>query len=786
MVNSPALFSAFVGRQDELAQISRLLSDSACPLLTLVGPGGIGKTRLALETARQFPEAHFVALQPLTSPDFIVSTIADAVGLQFYSGDPKQQLLDYLREKSGLLVLDNFEHLLAGADLLSTILAAAPAIRLLVTSRERLNLVEEWVLDVGGLAYPLTENKAADSYSAVALFVQRACRVKSSFALTDANRPAVIRICRLVGGMPLAIELAASWVRALSCEAIAGEIERSLDILETPARNVEPRHRTMRAAFAPTWEHLSDDERAVFMKLSVFRGGFTREAAEEVAGASLRTLSTLVDKSLLRVDANSRYDVHELLRQFAEDKLTETGEKNTITARYLNFFIMLAEQFDSHVYGRDTLVWFKHIENDLENLRSALFQAEHTRQAEDGLRLSSALHWFWSYRGRQFEGADWIMRLLALKGMVSIPVRMKALARLGDWAAIREVKGAAEYLDEALVLARSVYDEEYIAWALAGLAILSCDSGDFDDGALKEEESLALFRKIDNHFGMSHLFLRRGQLAVRLGDFAYARKLFEEAMICARADDARDRVAWALVGQAMISAQQEQDFEQAAGQLEESMALFQELEDLGGLARVLNELGNVEYLRENNNRAAMYYRETLHLTGHNGMSRFDANTVCLVSLGKLAIRQRHFRRAARLLAAVEVYRNAGIAFATFDQDVEALRQQLGEAAFASAWSEGKAMTREQAIDYAEEKITSPAKTGPANQALHATLPDSLNEREMEILRLIADGLSNGEIAQQLVLAPSTVKWYINRIFSKLSVTSRTQAIIRARELSLLS
>jgi predicted ATPase len=324
----PALPTSLVGRHDELTEIARLLAQPACRLLTLVGPGGIGKTRLALEVTRlhhdDFPDgACFVPLQPLNSREFIVSAMAASLQLPFSpNGDWLEQLLEYLREKSLLLVADNFEHLLDAVHLLSDILIHAPLVKILTTSRERLNLIEEWVYEVGGLSFPTSESGTdIETYGAVQLFVQNARRVHNSFVLTHARKTAVSRICRLVGGMPLGIELSSAWVRVLPCEVIADEIQRSLDILETPARNILPRHRNMRAAFEPTWDRLSEEEQCVFKKLSVFRGGFTREAAEFVTGASLRILSTLVDKSLLRISENGRYHIHELLRQYGEEQL---------------------------------------------------------------------------------------------------------------------------------------------------------------------------------------------------------------------------------------------------------------------------------------------------------------------------------------------------------------------------------------------------------------------------------------------------------------------------------
>ncbi|PKO20431.1 MAG: SARP family transcriptional regulator, partial [Chloroflexi bacterium HGW-Chloroflexi-1] len=327
LANLPPSPTPFVGREEELAELADYLANPDCRLLTLVGPGGIGKTRLVLQVAADQTGAfvhgiHFVPLASVSSTELIVSAIAEALDLPFDSHqDPKEQLLNYLHEKEMLLVLDNLEHLLpisissacgkgeGGAELLAEILRRAPGVVLLVTSRERLNLREEWVYTVEGLTYPegeavgrpaLSVAEGPETYSAVNLFQQRARRAYQHFSLSEIERPHVVRICQLVEGMPLGVELAAAWVAVHSCEEIAQEIERNLDILTTRLRNVPARQWSVRATFEHSWQLLSETEKDIFARLSVFRGGFRREAAAVVTGASLSTLSSLLDKSLIR------------------------------------------------------------------------------------------------------------------------------------------------------------------------------------------------------------------------------------------------------------------------------------------------------------------------------------------------------------------------------------------------------------------------------------------------------------------------------------------------------
>ncbi|NIP18555.1 MAG: hypothetical protein GWM87_10630, partial [Xanthomonadales bacterium] len=390
--NLPVQPTPFVGREAELAELARLLGDPDVRLLTVLGAGGMGKTRLALEAAAAQLDnfqhgVYFVPLASLQSAEAIVPTVAEALGFRFHEGgEPRQQLLNYLRSKNKLILLDNFEHLLAcperghsvrsrrdGLGLVSDVLETAPDVKILSTSRARLNVQGEHLFHLAGMDFPDWETpEDALHYSAVKLFLQSARRVRPGFELAAADLRHVARICRLVGGMPLGILLAAGWLEMLAPAEIAAEISQSLDFLETDLRDVPERQRSMRAVFDHSWSLLTEREREVFQGLSVFRGGFTRQAAQQVTGASLRELMALVNKSLLQRDPRGRYEIHELLRQYAAEKLEGSEVAEGVRQRHADFYLALAEEAEPELEGAEPAVWLSQLDAEQGNLRAAL------------------------------------------------------------------------------------------------------------------------------------------------------------------------------------------------------------------------------------------------------------------------------------------------------------------------------------------------------------------------------------------------------------------------------
>ena len=856
----PFQATIFIGRTEELAKIATLLSDTTCRLLTLVGPGGIGKTRLGLEVARQLStdSARFVELQPLTSPDFLVTTIAQALGFQFYtSDDPKQQLLDYLCEQTWLLLLDNFEHLLDGAPLLAEILAAAPAIRLLVTSRERLNLVEEWVLDVGGLAYPDYDDEShPQDYSAVELFVQHARRASVGFTLTEANRPAVIRICRLVDGMPLGIELAASRVRVLSCGAIAEEIERSLDILETPTRNVELRHRTMRAAFEPTWARLNDQEREVFRKLSVFRGGFTREGAELVADASLHTLSSLVDKSLLRAGESGRFDLHELLRQYAEEQLNLSGKVEAVHNAHSVFYAEFLFQRVRDLKGHRQVAALAEITTDFENVRMAWEWAADHHSIN---RIDKMLESLWLF----YQHGNWS---LGLKSLFQYAERQfiddpdpehqrlwgRLHVRLSD-----ETEGDTSQIEKALQIARRYDDIIEIASCLEKLSLSAYYRQDYIIARHLGEQSLQAYRQYGDRYYVAYILRKLLQLSyregwntfeqlgteayhlsreigdqigaiwsfsvlahgqARVGHFAEAERMWLERAALAEAISSPGfaSTSYSHVSYSVYFIQG--DFAKSRAAAETGLQIATQHTVYSGMKWSLTALGLLASMEERYQEAkdlsqkaaasggGLAWASDLTLFGHclancgledYPAARTDLATVLprIKNIPGLAGVVLCFPIAAILLThdgdPVRAVEWLGLAFnhpshpsgwmqkwPLLTRLRLQLEQTLGAETYRSAWERGMRLDMD-AVEIKLHTLFSGEMSVPKASS-SPSLVTPLSDRELEILRLIAEGHSNQEIADRLYVGVSTVKKHINHIYDKLDVKSRTEAVARAR------
>lgn len=421
--NLPTPTTPFVGRGAELDDLLRLFRDENVRLLTILAPGGMGKTRLALAAARlclhlkrsrsgSMPEplfhdgVYYIPLVALQTGEHILSTVAHYIGFQFTPDDrpPMQQIIDFLRHKRLLLILDSFEHLLDSAILLSNILHNAPDVKIVVTSRERLNLNGETIYTLGGMTVPDQTSVEVQEYDAVRLFVQSAQHVQPHFAL-DKVRYDVVRVCQLAYGMPLAIELAAAWVGTLSATEIADEIAQNVDFLRTTMRDMPERLRSVRAVFETTWQRLTEEQRAAFRHLSVMRGGASREAAQIVSGTDLGTLSELVNKALFRRDPTSgRYEIHELLRQYAERELIDNGERDNLSEAHSKYYLNVLALRRAALEGGSQVEALRDIQGDIENVRAAwIWAAEHG----DTSRLSDALYSLWLYfeiRGLYAEG----------------------------------------------------------------------------------------------------------------------------------------------------------------------------------------------------------------------------------------------------------------------------------------------------------------------------------------------------------------------------------------------
>ena len=716
--NLPQELTPFVGRQAELTEITRLLNDPAVRLLTLLGPGGMGKTRLGLEAglnmlkngdSQTFVQGvFFVGLAPLESVDAIVPAVASAVGFSFREGgEPRQQLLDYLAEKSMLLIFDNFEHLLSGANLVTDILQAAPRVKVLCTTRTRLDVPGEQLFQLEGLDFPAWETPAdALAYSAVKLFLQSARRVRPGFELAAEDLKYIARICRMVGGMPLGILLAAAWVEMLLSQEIAAEMLRNLDFLESEQQSIPERQRSMRAVFDYTWKSLTAGEQRVFAAVSVFRGGFTREAAQEVTGASLRELMGLVNKSLLHRAPSGRYEIHQLLRQFGAEQLEQNpAEEPGVKDRHCSFYGGFLHEREELIRGRNQKRILVEIEAELENVQTGWDWAITQGRVNDIANSLECLGEFYRSRSLSMPGAqaagrvihlltevqdkppDVLSRLVLARAVVwqvrfnlqldadenpvnrmleSLAVFRElgsrqdeayALCFLGQYTSLYD--SAKESCLEGLAIFKELGNKSGIAFALFVLGRIYLEQ-EQDYPAAREycRDSLELCRETGDTSGCDLALQGMGLVSIALGDYQAAGQYFQEELDLGR-ELGDQGVAFALehIGLHKLALKQ---YEEAGSYFHQSLSLFRDIGDKRGMSLALVDLGNLANHFGNNEQAEQFARESLSTyTGvfmaHESFTLKVLGEACLAQ-GNLRQARQSFRQALqRVLAVKEMF-----------------------------------------------------------------------------------------------------------------------------------
>ena len=806
----PAPLASFVGRERQLEEVGQLLATNR--LVTLSGVGGVGKTRLALEVARQVPVAvadgvHFVPLAPLRDPELVMPAIAQALGIRDSGDRPVlESLRAALRERRLLLVLDNCEHLPAAAPAVAELLAACPGLTVLATSRAPLHLYGEHEYPVPPLALPdlerIADPQALAGVPAVALLVERARAVRPDFRLTAQNAPAVAEVCVRLDGLPLALELAAARVKVLSPNAILARLGSRLDLLTGGERDRPARHQTLRAALAWSHDLLSAGEQRLLRRLAVFAGGCTLEAAEAVCAFGpeeadgdglppsdspiFDRLATLVDQSLLQQRDQSggepRFVMLETIREDGLERLEASGEAPATRRRHAEYYLRLLAAAEPELQRAEQVVWLGRLQGELDNLRATLaWSREEARQGRAGgarraLRIASPLCWLWSIRGHLGEARRWLEWMLAASDDAPTPARVKALNSAGFLAFAQGEYGRAFALHEAAVVAsRALADERSVAHSLTRMGIAARHQGAVEQAAALLEESLALNRTLGDSWGVAFVLKPLSLLAQDQGDYDRAVTFAEESVALLRAHRDKRNLASGLHILGLLAWMRGQ-YLWAAALCEESLAICYELEAPRGIAIASCKLGLVAWRLGDQRRAAALLTEGLMQASKVGGRAWIG--VALNYLASVACDQHDYRRAARLLAATEaIWAALGAAPWPASRDdharaVRAARSALGEGAFVAAFEQGQAMTLEATVEDARglaEAVPAAASTGepPADRELSLLTP-----REREVAALVARGLTDAQLAEALVIGRRTAETHVAHCLGKLGLATR--------------
>lgn len=721
--NLPQQLTSFVGREQETQQLSGLLWENR--LVTLAGPGGSGKTRLAVEVAATLEERYrdgvwMAELAPVTDPSLVPQAVASALGV---AENPLQPLLDTVvdavRDKQLLIVLDNCEHLIdASADLAESILSGAQRVAILATSRQPLGIPGETVLAIPPLPAPDLESadptpESLAAYDAVRLFVDRATAADPGFRLDDATVRAVAEICSRLEGLPLALELAAARVRGLGVAATASRLGDRFALLSGARRTGLPKERSFRAAVDWSYDLLSEQERRVFERLSMFAGGFSLSGAEAVAcgdGVDAHDvpdlLARLVDRSLVvrTPSSPSRYRLLEPLRQYATERLTTRREADTVGERHLRFFLALAEEAAPALRGPEQRTWLDRLEVEHDNLGSALTSAVDTGLEEEGLRLAAALGPYWQRRGHFSEGRDRLRTVLSA-GRHPPTARAGALVEAGYLAFFQcDYRDTLQYSVEALDLYRRADDRWGIAYALGKLGLAASRLGDLDRASAAFDESIKIFQELGDSWGVATTLGYLGFTAASRGVPAQAEAAYDKSLTWFRAHGDASGVGVALGGLGGLALQRG-DLERAEELLRASLETTEGIGDRWGTASAQAGLARVALLRGEDEISADLYRRALCVYGD--LEDREDSAACLEGLAELASHSGDPRRAAELFAAADALRPVGTALslavvdpAGYQRCLAMLRSQLGDDEFRTASARGRSMTLRQARDLA--------------------------------------------------------------------------------------
>ncbi len=722
----PVRLTPFVGRDEEVTTAVRLLCQDGARLLTLTGPGGVGKTRLALEVATM-ADHHFVAgvvfvpLAALTDPTPLVATLAQALQLLDLPG---QSLLDgvraYLHEKRLLLLLDNCEQVAAGVGLLvADLLATCPGLTVLATSRVPLHIQGEHLTTVAPLTLPdLTHLPPPDVLAqnpAVALFLQRARALKPSLTWTEATATAIAAICVRLDGLPLALELAATRITILPPQTLLARLEQRLTVLTSGPHDLPPRQRTLRNTLAWSYDLLSSAEQAVFRGLGVFVGGCTLEAIEALGvapdrgeSAVLDSVASLTEKGLLQqdeqADGEPRFTMLETIREYAREQLAWTGDEVALRERHADYFQTFAAEVERGAKGSEQRTWYARAEVEYENLRAAAYWLTAHGQAEQALSLVSSIGLFWIPVGRWKRGRGLLADLLAIDGTAPTVGRAKALGVAGFLAVVDDDSVTAQrQFEESLAIGDEVGDQRSMAYALAGLGWAG--HADLTRAQAVLERSAELFRAVDDRYGLGWALGWLGEVHLEQGETAAARLRLEEALTIQRESSDQQGVASTLASLAAVP-RLHGDLDRARHLLDESAALQRALGDRNNLIFTLDSLGAVALDQGEVRAAGAYYAEALRLAEDLGGA--ISPVLLLYGCARTALATGQAGRALRLAGAAEALRETvTFTFSTHEQAIwdrcmAQAREALDEEAVATAWAEGRALTRDQAIAIALE------------------------------------------------------------------------------------